>query len=94
VPGQNTSVLRAFSAGQNGQDALITLALKTEQIETHLPDFGGTLAQNRTDRFTPRVELRKMKMKFLPLLQLRRRLILPPIAAPLLDVHKEHVDMF
>ena len=27
VPGKNTSVLRAFSAGQNGQDALITLAL-------------------------------------------------------------------
>ncbi len=32
---------------------------KTEQIETHLPDFGGTLAQNRTDRFIPESRIEK-----------------------------------
>jgi hypothetical protein len=34
VPGKNTSVLRAFSAGRNGQDALITLALRLDKINT------------------------------------------------------------
>ena len=34
-------------------------SVKTEQIETHLPDFGGTLSQIRTDRFIPESRIEK-----------------------------------
>ena len=38
-------------------------ASKTEQIETHLPDFGGTWSQNRTDRFIPESRIEKNEDK-------------------------------